>query len=198
MVSVIDYGIGNLGSVKKAFEFIGEKVEITNDPKKIIKADKVILPGVGAFEYAIKTIKEKHFDEVLREIVDKKTPLLGICLGMQLMFDKSFENGEFKGLSLMPGEIVKLPETEKIPQIGWNDLDIKIKSPLFEGLEEKPYVYFVHSYYLKTDAPVVSATCFYGKEIAVAAQKDNVFALQFHPEKSGETGLKILKNFAKL
>lgn len=198
MISIIDYGMGNLGSVKKAFEYLGENVEITSEPEKIIRADKVILPGVGAFEYAINTIKERHIDEALFEVVNKKTPLLGICLGMQLMFDKSYENGEFQGLSLMHGNIIKLPETEKIPQIGWNDLNIKMRSPLFEDLGDNPYVYFVHSYYLETNAPVVSATCFYGKEIAVAAQKDNIFALQFHPEKSGKTGLRILKNFANL
>ena len=125
-------------------------------------------------------------------------PFLGICLGMQLIFDKSYENGEFEGLGIIPGRVVRLPENVKIPHIGWNNLNIKMRNPLFEGLGESPYVYFVHSYYLETDAPVVSATTDYGKEIQVAVQKGNVFALQFHPEKSGSTGLKILENFGRL
>jgi glutamine amidotransferase len=198
MIAIIDYGMGNLRSVQKAFEFLGFEAVITDDVNVIEKADKVVLPGVGAFCDAIKTIREKGIDKVLEKVVQNKTPLLGICLGMQMMFDKSYENGEYEGLGLIPGEIVRLPETEKIPQIGWNNLNIKMRSPLFEGIGEEPYVYFVHSYYLETKAPVVSATCFYGKEIAVAAQKDNIFALQFHPEKSGNTGLRILENFGRL
>ncbi len=198
MIAIIDYGMGNLRSVQKAFEFLGFEAVITDDVNVIEKADKVVLPGVGAFCDAIKTIREKGIDKVLKTVVENKTPLLGICLGMQMMFDKSYENGEYEGLGLIPGEVVRLPETEKIPQIGWNNLNIKMRSPLFEGLGDEPYVYFVHSYYLETKAPVVSATCFYGKEIAVAAQKDNIFALQFHPEKSGDTGLKILENFGRL
>lgn len=198
MIAIIDYGMGNLRSVQKAFEFLGFEAVITDDVNVIEKADKVVLPGVGAFCDAIKTIREKGIDKVLKTVVENKTPLLGICLGMQMMFDKSYENGEYEGLGLISGEVVRLPETEKIPQIGWNNLNIKMRSPLFEGLGDEPYVYFVHSYYLETKAPVVSATCFYGKEIAVAAQKDNIFALQFHPEKSGDTGLKILENFGRL
>ena len=198
MIAIIDYGMGNLRSVQKAFEFLGFEAVITDDVNVIEKADKVVLPGVGAFCDAIKTIREKGIDKVLKTVVENKTPLLGICLGMQMMFDKSYENGEYEGLGLIPGEVVRLPETEKIPQIGWNNLNIKMRSPLFEGLGDEPYVYFVHSYYLETKAPVVSATCFYGKEIAVAAQRDNIFALQFHPEKSGDTGLKILENFGRL
>ena len=198
MIAIIDYGMGNLRSVQKAFEFLGFEAVITDDVNVIEKADKVVLPGVGAFCDAIKTIREKGIDKVLKTVVENKTPLLGICLGMQMMFDKSYENGEYEGLGLIPGEVVRLPETEKIPQIGWNNLNIKMRSPLFEDLGDEPYVYFVHSYYLETKAPVVSATCIYGKEIAVAAQKDNIFALQFHPEKSGDTGLKILENFGRL
>ena len=198
MIAIIDYGMGNLRSVQKAFEFLGFEAVITDDPAVIESAEKVILPGVGAFCDAIKTIREKGIDKVIYRVVEAGKPLLGICLGMQMMFDKSYENGEYEGLGLMEGEIVRLPETEIIPQIGWNNLDIKMKSPLFEGLDEKSFVYFVHSYYLETKADVVSATCFYGKEIAVAAQKGNVYALQFHPEKSGNTGLKILENFGRL
>lgn len=198
MIAIIDYGMGNLRSVQKAFEFLGFEAVISDDPKVIEEADKVVLPGVGAFCDAIKTIREKGIDKVIYKIVEQKKPFLGICLGMQMMFDKSYENGEYEGLGLISGEIVRLPDKVKIPQIGWNSLDIKMRSPLFEGLGDEPYVYFVHSYYLETTDPVVSATCFYGKEIQVAAQKDNIFALQFHPEKSGNTGLKILENFGRL
>ena len=198
MIAIIDYGMGNLRSVQKAFEFVGYDAVITDDTEKIRKADKIVLPGVGAFGDAIKTIREKHIDEEIYKAVDLKKPFLGICLGMQMVFDKSYEYGEHEGLGIIKGEIKLLPDNVKRPHIVWNSLDIKMRSPLFEGLGDEPYVYFVHSYFLGTDAPVVSATTFYGREIQVAAQKDNVFALQFHPEKSGNTGLKILKNFGGL
>ena len=198
MIAIIDYGMGNLRSVQKAFEFLGFEAIVTQEPKDILKADKVVLPGVGAFCDAISTIKEKKLDEVIFEVVKQNKPLLGICIGMQLMFDKSYENGEHIGLGILSGEIVRLPDTELIPQIGWNNLDIKKGSPLFKGLSEEDYVYFVHSYYLETLAPIVSATCYYGKEIAVAVEKNNIYALQFHPEKSGDVGLKILENFGRL
>lgn len=198
MIAIIDYGMGNLRSVQKAFEFVGYDAVVTDDIEKIRKADKIVLPGVGAFGDAIKTIREKHIDEEIYKAVDLKKPFLGICLGMQMVFDKSYEYGEHDGLGIIKGEIKLLPDNVKRPHIGWNSLDIKMRSPLFEGLGDEPYVYFVHSYFLETDAPVVSATTFYGREIQVAAQKDNVFALQFHPEKSGNTGLKILKNFGGL
>lgn len=198
MIAIIDYGMGNLRSVEKAFQYLGFDVCVTDEPQKILEADKVILPGVGAFRDAIETIRNKKIDEVLYKVTEQKKPLLGICLGMQLLFDKSYENGEYKGLGILEGEIVRLPETEIIPQIGWNNLDIKIKSPLFNGLPENPYIYLVHSYYVETKAPIVSATTFYGKEITVAVQKENIFATQFHPEKSGDIGLQILKNFGDL
>ncbi|OUQ56012.1 imidazole glycerol phosphate synthase subunit HisH [Tyzzerella sp. An114] len=198
MIAIIDYGMGNLRSVQKAFEFVGYDAIVTDDINKIRQADKIVLPGVGAFGDAIKTIREKHIDEEIYRAVELKKPFLGICLGMQMVFDKSYEYGEHEGLGIIKGEIKLLPDNVKRPHIGWNSLDIKMRSPLFEGLGDEPYVYFVHSYFLETDAPVVSATTFYGREIQVAAQKDNVFALQFHPEKSGNTGLKILKNFGGL
>lgn len=197
-IAIIDYGMGNLRSVEKAFQFVGYDACITDDINIIQKADKVVLPGVGAFQDAIATLRQKGIDKAIYNIVKEDKPFLGICLGMQLMFDKSTENGEHKGLGILEGEVVKLPDTVKIPQIGWNDLSIKMKSPLFENLPDNPYVYFVHSYYLETKAPIVSATTFYGKEIQVAAQKGNTFALQFHPEKSGDIGLEILKNFGGL
>lgn len=198
MIAIIDYGMGNLRSVQKAFEFVGHNAVVTDDISVIRRAEKVVLPGVGAFGDAIKTLREKQIDKEIYNIVKEDKPFLGICLGMQLMFDKSYEHGEYQGLGIMPGEIVRLPETVKIPQIGWNNLDIKMRSPLFDNLPESPYVYFVHSFHLETSAPVVSATTFYGKEIQVAAQKGNTFALQFHPEKSGDIGLDILKNFGGL
>ena len=198
MIGIIDYGMGNLRSVQKAFEYLGYEAFFSDDPARILQAVKVILPGVGAFCDAIETLRAQKMDEAIFQVVKENKPLLGICLGMQLMFEKSYENGSYKGLGLLPGEIVRLPETEKIPQIGWNSLNIKQRSPLFDGLGEEPYVYFVHSYYLETTAPVVSATCFYGKEIAVAAQQNNIFALQFHPEKSGDAGLHILNQFGRI
>lgn len=198
MIAVIDYGMGNLRSVQKAFEYLGYKAVITQQPSEIQKADKVVLPGVGAFKDAMQTIKQKGIDKVLYDVVEQKKPLLGICLGMQMFFEKSYEYGEHKGLGILQGEIVKLPEGVKIPHMGWNSLNIKKKNPLFEGLSQEPYVYFVHSYHLNTEADIVSATTYYGKEIQVAAQKENVFALQFHPEKSGDVGLNILQNFGRL
>ncbi len=196
MIAIIDYGMGNLRSVQKALEFVGQEAVITDDTAVMQAADKLVLPGVGAFGDAIATIRNRGIDKVIYDAVDKNKPFLGICLGMQLIFDKSYEYGEYEGLGLIRGEIKLLPDNVKKPHIGWNNLNIKIRSPLFEGLGESPYVYFVHSYYLETeDIPVVSATTDYGREIQVAVQKDNIFALQFHPEKSGDVGLEILKNF---
>lgn len=198
MIAIIDYGMGNLRSVQKALEFVGQKAVVTDDIKEMERADKLVLPGVGAFGDAIYTIREKGIDKVIYDGVSKDKPFLGICLGMQMVFDKSYEYGEYEGLGLIPGEIKLLPDNVKKPHIGWNNLNIKMKAPLFENVGESPYVYFVHSYYLETDAPVVSATTDYGKEIQVAVQKDNIFALQFHPEKSGDVGLEILKSFGGL
>ena len=198
MIGIIDYGMGNLRSVEKAFAYLGFETVVTDDPKVMEQVDKLILPGVGAFSDAIKTIREKKLDVVLEKAISEGKPVLGICLGMQLFFEKSEEYGIHEGLGFLKGTIKHFPEGVKVPHVGWNSLDIKMKSPLFEGLSEEPYVYFVHSYYLETEAPIVGATTFYGKEIQVAAQKDNLFALQFHPEKSGDIGLKILENFGRL
>ena len=198
MIAIIDYGMGNLRSVQKAFEFLGMQAVITEDASVIANADKVVLPGVGAFADAMATIRQKGIDKAVYDVVEQKKPLLGICLGMQMFFEKSYEYGVHEGLSILKGEIKKLPETGQIPHIGWNSLSIQMRSPLFEDLEEEPYVYFVHSYHLQTEAPIVSATTYYGRQIQVAAQKDNVFALQFHPEKSGDVGLKILQNFGRI
>lgn len=198
MIAIIDYGMGNLRSVQKAFEYLGFEAVVTDDKAVMEKADKLVLPGVGAFSDAIATIRAKGYDKVIYKAVEDNKPFLGICLGMQMVFDKSYEYGEYKGLGLIPGVIKLLPDNVKKPHIGWNSLDIKMRSPLFDGLGESPYVYFVHSYYLETDEPVVSATTYYGQDIQVAVQKDNIFALQFHPEKSGDIGLQILKNFGGL
>ena len=198
MIAIIDYGMGNLRSVQKALEFVGQNAIITDDISVMEKADKLVLPGVGAFGDAIATIRNKGIDNVIYDGINKGKPFLGICLGMQMVFDKSYEYGEYKGLGLIPGTIQLLPDNVKKPHIGWDNLNIKMRETLFKNIGESPYVYFVHSYYLETDAPVVSATTDYGKEIQVAVQKDNIYALQFHPEKSGDVGLEILKNFGGL
>ena len=179
MIAIIDYGMGNLRSVQKALQFVGQDAVITSDLDEINKADKIVLPGVGAIGDAMETIRKKGFDKAIYKACDEGKPFLGICLGMQMVFDKSYEYGEHKGLGLIPGTIQLLPDNVKKPHIGWNNLNVKMRAPLFENTGESPYVYFVHSYYLETDAPVVSATTFYGKEIQVAVQKDNIFAL--HP-----------------
>ena len=184
-------------NVQTALASIGYPSVITDDLEVIKTADKLILPGVGAFEQAIARLRESGMAQVIKEEVAKGKPLLGICLGMQLLFDKSYENGAFDGLGILKGEIVKLEVPLKVPHMGWNTLEIVKLMPLYEGLEEDSYVYFVHSYYLEAAEDVVSCYTDYGKKIAVAAQKGHVFATQFHPEKSGEVGLQILRNFAK-
>lgn len=197
-IGIIDYGMGNLKSVSNALKYIGATSFVSSDIKELAKADKLILPGVGAFSDAINLLREKKIDVFLNEMHDKNVPLLGICLGMQLLFDSSSEFGEHKGLGLLKGDIVKFETDFKIPHMGWNELIIKKPEPLFVGLPEKSYVYFVHSYHLKTEVDIVSATTIYDKEIQIAAQEKNTFALQFHPEKSGDIGLHILKNFKQL
>lgn len=198
-IGIIDYGMGNLQSVKNALDYIGAKAFITAEILALEAADKIILPGVGAFEEAAKRLRDKGLDIFLEQVKAQGKPLLGICLGMQLLFDTSSEFGHHQGLGLLPGDVVKFEDKGlKIPHMGWNSLTIHKKAPLFEDLPAKPQVYFVHSYHLVTQADVVAATTHYGGEIQVAAQKGQVFGLQFHPEKSGDVGLKILKNFAHL
>lgn len=194
-IAIIDYGVGNLKSVYKAFLSLDLDASVSSDPKEILKADKVVLPGVGAFKDAMSELTRSGLIDVIYKSVEQGKPFLGICLGMQLLFDKSYEYGEVEGLKLLPGEIVKLDVPLKVPHMGWNTLKFLKKDPLFTGLSDESYVYFVHSYYLQTQADIVSSTTNYGKEIAVSVQKDNIFATQFHPEKSGEIGLRMLKNF---
>lgn len=200
MIAIIDYDAGNIKSVEKALLYLGEEAEITRDKQKILNADKVILPGVGNFGDAMANLHKYELAPVIKEVVDKKTPFLGICVGLQLLFERSDESDGVPGLGILKGEILRIPDTGlKIPQIGWNNIKADKSCPLFQGLPENPYVYFVHSYYLKAkEETIVKATTEYGTLIHAAVQKDNVFACQFHPEKSSEVGLHILKNFIEL
>ena len=202
MIAIIDYDAGNLKSVEKALLHLGEEVIITREKNKLLNADKVILPGVGAFEDAMGKLKKYDLIDTIKEIVDKGTPFLGICLGLQLMFERSDESEhDVPGLGILEGEIIKIPKVEglKIPHMGWNSLKVKKGSVLFKNIEDNPYVYFVHSYYLKAkNESDVAATTEYGALIHASVEKDNVFACQFHPEKSGDVGLQILRNFANI
>ncbi|MBQ8540688.1 MAG: imidazole glycerol phosphate synthase subunit HisH [Clostridia bacterium] len=198
MIAIIDYGAGNLKNVAKAFDFLGIENTVTSDASVIQSADKIVLPGVGAFGEGMANLNSTGLCEVIKQEAQAGKPLLGICLGMQMLFDESEESPNVKGLGILKGKIRRLPKVGdlKIPHMGWNDLECHGK--LFEGLN-KPFVYFVHSYYLDAeDKDIVSATTHYGIDIEVAVERENVFATQFHPEKSGEEGLRILSNFAKL
>lgn len=201
MIAIIDYDAGNLKSVEKALIHLGENPVVSRDPEVILKADKVILPGVGSFKEAMERLKEYKLVDVIHEVVKMQKPFLGICLGLQLLFESSEESPGVEGLGILKGKIVRIPDYEdlKIPHIGWNSLKFSNKGRLFAGLEEEPYVYFVHSYYLQAEEPeIVVASTWYGTDIHASVEKGNVFACQFHPEKSSDTGLKILKNFAGL
>lgn len=201
IVTIIDYDAGNIRSVEKAFAHLGIETVTTRDPEIILKSDKVVLPGVGAFGDAMNKLTEYGLVDVIKKVVDNNIPLLGICLGLQLLFDSSEESEGVKGLGILPGKVVKFSENTsmKIPQIGWNSLEISPTSRLFKGIPNQSYVYFVHSYYLKADdESVVAATCEYANHFHAAVERGNVFACQFHPEKSSEIGLKILQNFASL
>lgn len=202
MIAIIDYDVGNLRSVEKALHFIGCEAEVSSDKDFILNADAVVLPGVGAFADAMESLKKHGMIDVIKTVIDNGKPFLGICLGMQLLFEYSEEGGEnVQGLNILKGAIRQIPQDMnlKVPHMGWNLLDIKGDSPLFRGLSHKPYVYFVHSYYLDTsDKDIVIAETSYGITFSVAVQKGNIFATQFHPEKSGEVGLEILRNFAKV
>ncbi|MBR1860959.1 MAG: imidazole glycerol phosphate synthase subunit HisH [Lachnospiraceae bacterium] len=201
MIAIIDYDAGNIKSVEKAIKYIGEDVVLTRDREKILGADGVILPGVGAFGDAMEKLNSYGLSDVLRQVAESKKPFLGICLGQQLLFEESEESPGVKGLGILKGRIVRLPSDKglKIPHIGWNDLKYPHKGRLFEGVPEGSYVYFVHSYYLEVSDPsIVTATSEYGATIQASVECGNVFATQFHPEKSSDIGLKMLRNFVSV
>ena len=202
MTAIIDYGVGNLFSLSRSLEYLGLDSVITSDINVIRSADRVILPGVGAFEDAAKKLKEYGLFDEVKDIAKSGKPLLGICLGMQLLFDKSYEFGEHEGLGLIPGEVCPLrgdiPDDLKVPHIGWNSLKLLKDSPLFKYSKEGDYVYYVHSFYAKNCLESTIATSEYGVQVTGAVQKDNVYGTQFHPEKSGEAGLRMLRAFAEL
>lgn len=201
MVAVIDYDAGNIKSVEKAMLALGENVVVTREGNEILSADHVILPGVGAFGDAMEKIHRYHLEEVIADVVDRGIPFLGICLGLQLLFESSEESEGVAGLGILPGKIVKLPDDQelKIPHIGWNSLCFPNQGRLFEGIPEDSYVYFVHSYYLQArDPQIVTATTEYATHIHASVEKGNVFACQFHPEKSSDVGMAILKNFLRI
>ena len=201
MIAIIDYDAGNIKSVEKALLRLGEEVVVTGDKERILSADKVILPGGGAFGDAMATIRERGLESVIHEVADKGTPFLGICLGLQLLFERSAESPGVEGLGILKGEILRIPEKPgmKIPHMGWNSLHLENDGRLFRGIPENAYVYFVHSYYLRAeDENIVRASAEYCTHIHASVEKDNVFACQFHPEKSSDVGIRILKNFTEL
>lgn len=201
MIAIIDYDAGNLKSVEKALAYIGEESVITGDREEILKADKVILPGVGSFGDAMANLKRLGLDDVIREVAANGTPFLGICLGLQLLFESSEETPGVEGLGILKGKVLRIPDKEglKIPHIGWNSLKLSNNGRLFQGMTGEPYVYFVHSYYLQAEDPaIVKATTDYSTCIHASVEQGNVFACQFHPEKSSAVGLQILKNFAAI
>lgn len=205
MVAIIDYDAGNVGSVEKALRHLGEEVVVTRDADTLFSAEKVILPGVGSFGDAMHKLREYGLVEIIQKLVQDEIPFLGICLGLQLLFESSEESPGIEGLGILKGKIARIPDEKgedgeplKIPHIGWNSLTFPKKGRLFADIQEDAYVYFVHSYYLKAEEDIVTARAQYGVTIDASVEKGNVFACQFHPEKSSETGLKILKNFVQL
>jgi len=200
MIAIIDYQMGNLRSVQKAFEYLGHEAIVTQNPNKILDASHVVLPGVGAFGDAMRNLEKAGLIDSIYKSVQMGKSFLGICLGLQLLFERSYEGGTFTGLSILPGEVKRIPENlnVKVPHIGWNELQYS-PSPIFKDLDEPCFVYFVHSYYVQPENPEdVIATAFYGMNIPVAVSRENIYGVQFHPEKSGWEGLKILRNFAEI
>lgn len=201
MIAIIDYGMGNLASVNNAFLKLGYETVTTSAPEAILAADKVVLPGVGAFADAIANLRQAGLDLTIQRLVERETPLLGICLGLQLLFSVSYENGVHRGLGIIPGRVEKfqLPPQYKVPQMGWNSISVNPGSRLLAGIPSGSYFYFVHSYYVvPEDETVAAARTEYGISFVSAIEKGALFATQFHPEKSSELGLKILRNFAEL
>lgn len=199
MIAIIDYGAGNILSVQKALDYIGEENILTNDIDVLMSAEAAILPGVGSFADAMNNLRAQGLDTAIKSFIATGKPFLGICLGLQVLFERSEEGTGVEGLSVLKGEIKRIPSAEglKVPHIGWNSLE-ETKGELFDGLKPEPYVYFVHSYYLEAAEDIVTSKASYGVEIHASVQKENVFACQFHPEKSGELGIKMLRNFCKL
>ena len=201
MIAIIDYDAGNIKSVEKAFALLGEEVVLSRDREEILSADRVVLPGVGSFGDAMGNLNRYGLVSVIHEFAEKQIPFLGICLGLQLMFEESEESPGVEGLGLLKGKILHIPKQEglKIPHMGWNSLHIQNQGRLFDGIPEETYVYFVHSYYLKADEPsVVKATTEYSTQIHASVEKGNLFGCQFHPEKSSTMGLKMLENFTNI
>ena len=201
MIAIIDYDAGNLKSVEKALVSLGEEVLVSRDSSEILQADKVILPGVGSFGDAMNNLDKFGLVDTIKKVTGNGTPFLGICLGLQLLFKESDETPGAEGLDILPGKILKIPAKDgfKIPHMGWNSLELINQGRLFQNLPADPYVYFVHSYYLKAEEPeIVKATTWYSTTIHASVEKGNIFACQFHPEKSSDVGLKILKNFVEL
>ncbi len=202
MIAIIDYGVGNLFSLRSSFAAIGEEAVVTSDAAVISRADRLILPGVGAFEDAAKKLSDSGMAEVVKREAQSGKPIMGICLGMQLLFEKSYEYGEHEGLGLIGGSVRPIADVIdkelKIPHIGWNRLIVKKQSPLFKYLSDGDCVYFVHSYYATDCEDAVTATAEYSAELTASVEKDNVYGCQFHPEKSGDVGLKILKAFCEI
>ena len=202
MIAIIDYQMGNLRSVQKGFEAVGHSAEITSSPADILQADKVVLPGVGAFRDAIAELHKRDLVEPIKEVIAADKPFLGICLGLQLLFDRSYEGGEYEGLGIIPGEVKKfeLPEGYKVPHMGWNEAAIKKPAPILNGINEGTHFYFVHSFYAQPDSQDVVAieSSYHDPFCAMIWNGANLFATQFHPEKSQKDGLAILKNFAEL
>jgi glutamine amidotransferase len=199
-IAIIDYQMGNLRSVQKGFEKVGQAAVITSDPRELAAAERVVLPGVGAFGDAIAELKRRELIEPIREAIAAGKPFLGICLGLQLLFDVGYEGGEYEGLGVLRGKVVRfdLPPPLKVPHMGWNRGRIRRRSPVLEGIADGAYFYFVHSYYVVPDDPaVVAIEAEYGHPFCAAVWRDNLFATQFHPEKSQADGLRILKNFAE-
>ena len=201
MIAIIDYDAGNLKSVEKALKYLGQDVIVSRDSSEILQADKVILPGVGSIGDAMNNLDHFNLVDTIKKVAEKDTPFLGICLGLQLLFEKSDETPGAEGLGILKGEILRIPPKEglKIPHMGWNSLNIKPQAGLFDGIANNSYVYFVHSYYLKAeDENIVAASTEYSTHIHASVESGNIFACQFHPEKSSDVGLRILKNFASL
>ena len=199
MITIVDYGMGNLRSVQKGFEKVGVAARITDDPAAVARAERLVLPGVGACGDAMKGLESRGLIEPIREFIDTGRPFLGICLGLQLLFTKSYEGGEFAGLGIIPGEVVRFPSQPglKVPHMGWNQLRIRLRTPVLDGIDDAAFVYFVHSYFVVPNDPTLTATeTDYPTPFTSAVARDNIFATQFHPEKSQQVGLRLLRNFA--